>query len=131
MEQKNKSILLSAVYTYLLVIVFSLITLPFFKNFYDMQFKPVKFDSMFSFWGYKFDITLNSFIFASIFFLPLFVQILVSKKQWLVWLIGIIIPFAMVLVGGSKHIFWFVIFTIAGGIIGWLIKLAIKKFKKI
>jgi len=36
----------------------------------------------------------------------------------------------MVLVNGSKYLIWFFIFTIAGGLIGWLINLAIKKLKK-
>jgi hypothetical protein len=36
----------------------------------------------------------------------------------------------MALAGGSKHLLWFIIFTLAGGAIGWLIKLVTKKLKK-
>ncbi|MFA6106612.1 MAG: hypothetical protein WC745_02955 [Patescibacteria group bacterium] len=85
---------------------------------------------MFSLWSYGFDIKLNSFIFAYSFFLPLFITIFVSKRQWLAWLILIFIPFTMVLVGGQKHLLWFFIFTVAGGLIGWLIKMMIEKLRK-
>jgi len=85
---------------------------------------------MFSLWSYGFDIKLNSFIFAFSFFLPLFIFILVSRKQWLVWSVLVFIPFILVLVGGSKHLLWFIIFTLVGGLIGWLINLTIKKLKK-
>ena len=127
---EKKSIFLLAIYSLMATIISSLILLPIFNNFYLSNFNPVKFNSMFSLWSYGFDIKLNSFIFSFSFFLPLFVLALVPKKQWLVWLIFIFIPFTMVLVGGSKHLLWFVIFTLAGGVIGWLIKLAIKRLKK-
>jgi hypothetical protein len=111
-------------------IVFSLMFLFVFNNFYVSQFNPVMFNSMFSLWSYGFDIKLNSFIFAYSFFLPLFITIFVSKRQWLAWLILIFIPFTMVLVGGQKHLLWFFIFTVAGGLIGWLIKMMIEKLRK-
>jgi len=127
---ENKSVFLSAVYSYLLSIFVSLIFSPVFNNFYLINFNPVKFNSMFSLWSYGFDIKLNSFIFSFFFFLPIFILALVPKKQWLIWLILIFIPFILALVGGSKHLLWFLIFTLAGGLIGWLINLAIRKFKK-
>ncbi|MFH1583326.1 MAG: hypothetical protein ABIB72_03350 [Candidatus Falkowbacteria bacterium] len=127
---EKKSVFLSAIYSLMVAMVSSMILLPIFNNFYLLNFNPVKFNSMFSLWSYGFDIKLNSFIFSFSFFLPLFILIFVPKKQWLAWLILIFIPFTMVLVGGSKHLLWFIIFTIVGGLIGWLINLAIKKSKK-
>lgn len=127
---EKKSVFLLAVYSFIAAIVSSFIFLPVFNNFYLSNFNPVKFNSMFSLWSYGFDIKLNSFIFSFSFFLPLFVLTFVWAKQWLAWLILIFIPFILILVGGSKHLLWFVIFTIVGGLIGWLINLAIKKIKK-
>ena len=127
---QKKSVFLAGVYALISVMISSIIFLPTFNNFYLSNFNPVKFNSMFSPWSYGFDIKLNSFIFSYLFFLPLFILLLVPKKQWLVWLILIFIPFTMVLVGGSKHLFWFLIFTIAGGLIGWLINLVIKKYAR-
>lgn len=127
---QNKSVFLFTVYSFIAAVVSSFIFLPVFNDFYLSSFNPIRFNSMFSLWNYKFDIKLNSFIFSLSFFLPLFILALVPKRQWLVWLILIFIPFTMVLVGGSKHRLWFVIFTLAGGLIGWLIRLTIRKFKK-
>ena len=126
---EKKSVFLLAVYALVATIISSFIFSPIFNNFYLSYFNPIKFNSMFSLWSYGFDIKLNSFIFSFSLFLPLFILALVPKKRWLAWLILIFIPFTMVLVGGSKHLLWFLIFTIAGGLIGWLINLAIKKFK--
>lgn len=127
---EKKSVFLLAAYSFIAAIVGSIIFLPVFNNFYLLSFNPVKFNSMFSLWSYGFDIKLNSFVFSFSFFLPLFVLIFARAKQWLVWLILIFIPFILILVGGSKHLLWFVVFTIVGGLIGWLINLAIKKLKK-
>jgi len=127
---EKKSVFLSAVYSLIAAIIGSLIFLPIFNNFYLLNFNPIKFNSMFSLWSYGFDIKLNSFIFAFSLFLPLSIFIFVQRKQWIIWIIFIIIPFLLALVGGNKHLLWFVIFTLAGGLIGWLINLGIKKLKK-
>jgi len=127
---EKKSVFLSAVYSLVATMIGSIIFLSIFNNFYLSNFNPIKFNSMFSLWSYGFDIKLNSFIFAFSFFLPLFIFILVSRKQWLVWSVLVFIPFILVLVGGSKHLLWFIIFTLVGGLIGWLINLTIKKLKK-
>jgi len=127
---ENKSVFLLSVYALIATIISSIAFFPVFNDFYLLNFNPVKFNSMFSLWSYDFDIRLNSFIFAFILFIPLFVLALIPKKQWLAWLVLTFVPFVFILVGGSKHLLWFAIFTLAGGLIGWLIKLAIKKFKK-
>lgn len=127
---EKKSMFLSSIYSLVSATIVSIIFLPLFNNFYLSNFNPIKFNSMFSLWNYEFDIKLNSFIFSISFFLPLFILILVPKRQWLVWLILIFIPFTMTLVNGGKYLLWFLIFTIAGGLVGWLINLTIKKFKK-
>lgn len=81
------------------------------------------------FYGRNEELVVGAIIFTYLFFLPLFISALVPKKQWLAWLILIFIPFTMVFKEGSKHLLWFVIFTLAGGLVGWLVKLIIKKLK--
>ncbi|MDD4271462.1 MAG: hypothetical protein PHF50_01515 [Patescibacteria group bacterium] len=126
---EKKSVLLTSVYSLLAAIISSLIFSSLFGKLYLFLFNPIP---TCGFSGLDCNIALGviqNSIFAYIFFLPLFIMFFVSRKQWLSWLILIFIPFTMVLVGGSKHILWFFIFTFAGGLIGWLINLAIKKFK--
>jgi len=127
---EKKSVFLSAIYSFITAVVSSFIFSSLFGKWYDYIFKPIKTCGLSGLDCLPTLITIQNAIFAYLFFLPLFVMILVSKKQWLVWLILIFIPFTMVLVNGSKYVFWFVIFTLIGGLMGWLINLAIKKFKK-
>ena len=115
---------------YFLSLLTAVIFSPLFGKIYIWAFKPLMTggleglgDSMVLFY-------IQSAIFSLAFFIPLYTVFLINKKLLLVWLIGIIVPFAMAFVGGNKHLLWFVIFTVAGGIIGWLIKFSIKKFKK-
>jgi len=128
MEQKNKSIIFKAVTSYLVAIVFSAVFTPLFIKFYDSILDKST-AGYGLFFGRQEELIVGGYIFAYTFFLPLIIFIFVPKKQWLVWLIGIIFP-AYIIFSEGKDIFWFVIFTIAGGLIGWLIKLAIKKFQK-
>lgn len=129
MEQKNNSIVFKAVISYLVTIVFSAVFTPLFIKFYDsiLDKSNVGYGLFF---GRQEELIVGGYIFAYTLFLPLIIFIFVSRKQWLAWLIGIIFPVYIIFSEG-KDILWFVIFTITGGIIGWLIKLAIKKFKKI
>jgi len=127
---EKKSVFLSAVYSFIAAVISSFIFSSLFGKLNDYIYKPIKTCGLSGLDCLPALITIQNAIFAYVFFLPLFIMIFVPKKQWLAWLILIFIPFTMVLVGGSKHILWFIIFTIAGGLIGWLINLAIKKLKK-
>ncbi len=127
---ENKSVFLSAFYSFIASVVSSFIFSSLFGKLYIFIFKPIPICGLFGFGCPAILEIIQNAIFAYLFFLPLFIITLVPKKQWLVWLILIFIPFTMVLSGGSKHLFWFVIFTISGGLIGWLINLGIKKLKK-
>jgi len=126
----KKSVFLLAIYSLIAAIIFSFIFSPIFGKFYIYIFNPIMTGGLEGFGNAEGFVVVQNAIFAYLFFLPLFILALVPEKQWLVWLILIFIPFTMVLVGGSKHLLWFIIFTIAGCLIGWLINLAIKKFKK-
>jgi len=127
---EKKSVFLSAVYALVAAIVGSFIFSSLFGKLYIFIFKPIQMCGLLGFGCPAILGIIQNSIFAYLFFLPLFIMIFVSKKQWLVWLILIFIPFTMALSGGSKHLLWFVILTLAGGLIGWLISLAIKKLKK-
>lgn len=127
---KKTTTFLLVVYSFLLAIISSIILSSLFGKLYLVIFKPSLTGGLGG-WGSieALGIIQNS-IFAYLFFLPLFIMALVPRKQWLVWLILIFIPFTMVLVGGSKHLLWFLIFTVAGGAIGWLINKVIIKLKR-
>lgn len=127
---QNKSVFLTAVYSFIAAVISSFIFSPVFGKIYDYIFLPIKTCGLSGIDCLPILITIGNAIFAYPFFLPLFILIFVSKKQWLVWLILIFISFTIVLVNGSKPLLWFVIFTLAGALIGWLINLAVKKWKK-
>jgi hypothetical protein len=127
---EKKSVFLSAIYSFAVAIVSSFIFSSLFGKWYVYIFKPIPTCGLYGLDCLPSLGVIQNAIFAYLFFLPIFIIALVPKKQWLVWLILIFIPFTMVLVGGSKYLLWFLIFTIAGGLIGWLINLAIKKLKK-
>lgn len=127
---QNKPVFLFAVYSFIAAIISSFVFSPLFGRLNDYIFEPIKTCGLAGLDCLPILITIQNAIFAYIFFIPLFIMVLVFKKQWLAWLILIFIPFTMVLVGGSKHLLWFVIFTLAGGLLGWLINLAVKKWKK-
>ena len=128
---EKKSVFLSAVYSFIAAIIASVIFSPLFERIYNTYiFKPSLTGGLGGTDQLRGPVIIQNSIFAYLFFLPLFILLFVPKKQWLAWLILIFIPFTMVLVGGSKHLLWFLIFTLAGGLIGWLINLALKKLKK-
>ena len=128
---EKKSVFLSAVYSFVAAVISSFNFSPLFEKIYNIYiFKPSLTGGLEGLDQLRGPIIIQNSIFAYLFFLPLFILIFVQRKQWLVWLILIFIPFTMVLSGGNKHLLWFLIFTISGGLIGWLINLAIKKFKK-
>ena len=128
---ENKSAFLSAIYSFIAAVISSFIFSPIFGKLYNtFIFKPSQTGGLAGLDNLAAPVTIQNSIFAYLFFLPLFIMVLVPRKQWLAWLILIFIPFTMVLSGGSKHLLWFLIFTIAGGLIGWLVNLAIKKLKK-
>ncbi len=127
---EKKSVFLLAVYSFVAAIISSFIFSSLFGKLYIFIFKPIAMCGLLGFGCPAILGIIQNSIFAYLFFLPLFILLLVPRKQWLVWLILIFIPFTMVLVGGSKHLFWFFIFTLAGGLLGWLINLGMKKLKK-
>jgi hypothetical protein len=127
---EKKSVFLSTVYVYLSTILLALVFMKVFREFYVWQFNPPKFSSIFSLWSNNFELNFTGFIYALIFFLPLSIFILMERKKLLIWLLGIFIPFLLIIAGGSKEIIWFLIFTVTGGLIGWLINIGIKKLKK-
>ena len=118
------------IYSYLITFLLALIFLKVFKEFYIWWFNPPRFSSIFSLWDINFELSFTGFIYSFIFFLPLVIFIVIERKKLLIWSIGIFIPFLLIFAGGVKEIIWVVIFTIAGSLIGWLIKFAIKKLKK-
>ena len=125
---ERKSIFLLVVYSYLLSIFVSLIFSPLFSFFYDRVLKPPQVGYGL-FFGRGEEIIIGGIIFSYIFFLPLFILILTSKKQWLSWLIGSILP-SFIFFSEKNYVIWFVIFTISGGLIGWLINITLKKLRK-
>lgn len=127
---EKKSIFLSAIYVYLFAILLSLVFMKVFREFYVWQFNPPTFGSIFSLWSNNFELNFSGFIYSFILFLPATIFILAERKKVLIWLIGVFVPFLLIIAGSSKEMLWFIIFTIAGGLIGWLINLAIEKFKK-
>jgi len=126
----NKSVFLLAVYSLITAVISSFIFSPLFGRLYLFVFKPASTCGLSGIGCSDLLGVVQNSIFAYLFFLPLFIMIFVFRKQWLVWLILIFIPFTMALSGGNKYLLWFVIFTLVGGLIGWLINLAIKKLKK-
>lgn len=127
---QNKSIFLTAVYSFIAAVISSFVFSPVFSKLYLFIFKPALTGGLAGLDNLAELGFIQNSIFAYLFFLPLFILIFVSKKRWLVWLILIFIPFTIVLVNGSKPLLWFTIFTLAGGLVGWLINLAVKKWKK-
>ncbi|MDO8593125.1 MAG: hypothetical protein Q7R92_05215 [bacterium] len=126
---EKKSVVLPAIYALVATIISSLIFSSLFGKLYLFIFKPASTCGLSGIGCSDILGVIQNSIFAYLFFLPLFIMIFIPRKQWLAWLILIFIPFTMVLAGGSKHLLWFLIFTLTGGLIGWLIKLAIKKLK--
>jgi len=127
---EKKSVFLHVVYSFIAAVISSFIFSSLFGKWYIYIFKPIKTCGLSGLDCLSTLITIQNAIFAYLFFLPLFIMVFVQRKQWLAWIILIFIPFTMVLVNGSKYLLWFVIFTFLGGLIGWLINIAIKKFKK-
>jgi hypothetical protein len=118
---EKKSVLLSAIYSFIAAIISSFIFSSLFGKLYLYIFHPIPTGGLGG-WS-TLDVlgAIQNSIFAYLFFLPLFIMVFIPRKQWLAWLILIFIPFTMVLSGGGKHLLWFIIFTITGGIFGYLL----------
>lgn len=129
MKTQEHPFILKVIYAYILSIIFSILLILLFSKFYDLVFNPALFR-----YGWFYDrnqeLVIGGIIFSYVFLLPLFVFLLISRKKIVIWLIGIIIPFLFLLKAGLKEILWFIIFTILGAVIGWLIKYVYKKLKK-
>lgn len=127
---EKKSVFLQVAYSYLVTVLLAIVFMKIFKEFYVWQFNPPKFNSMFSLWSNNLEFNFSGFIYSFTFFLPLAIFIFVQRKKVLVWAVGIFIPFLLIIAGYKMEMLWFLIFTLVGGLIGWLINLAVKKFKK-
>lgn len=127
---KKRSPFLSLVYSLVFAAIASLIFSPLFGWFYFLIFKPSMTCGFGGIGCIEILGLIQNSIFAYLFFLPLFVMVFIRSKQWLVWCIFIFIPFTMVLVGGWKYVLWFIIFTIVGGFLGWLIRQGLEILKR-
>jgi len=65
-------------------------------------------------------------LFAFFLFLALFSFFLIRKKTNLVWFVGFIFPFSIVLANGSKFVFW----ALTLSVIGWLLAQGMLLIKK-
>lgn len=130
MSEEKSSIFLGIIYSYVATILMSILLSPIFGKLYIYVFKPIRTGGLSGYGSALAPFLLQSAIFAIPLLLPIFIFVFVSRKRIVFWLIGIIVPFTMFLSGGKKHMLWFAIFTIVGGLIGWLISLMIKKLKK-
>ena len=129
MENPEHPLVLKVFYSYLLSLACSLLSISLFSRVYGFIFNPPLYRSGL-FYDRGHELIIGGFILALAFFIPLFIFLIVPRKKWLAWLFAAIIPFLMFLQQGYKEVLWFVILTILGSLIGWLIKLAYKKFKK-
>jgi len=129
MKSQEHPLILKAVYSYVLSLLFSILLIPLFSEFYELIFTPplVRYGW---FYNRSQELVIGAIIFSYIFLLSLFIFLLIPRKKWLVWLIGIIIPFLFLLRAGWKEVLWLIILTIIGALIGWLIKYIYKKLKK-
>lgn len=121
-------LILRAIIIYILTIFLSIIISPLLKSFYIFAFKPrMMGGGLFLFDTPDVEIVVGSFFIAYLFFLPLFVFYLLSKKQLIAWLIGAILPLYIALTNGFRFIFW----TIILSFLGWLLAQIILKFKRL
>lgn len=129
MENPGHPLILKAFYVYALTIILSLLLIPLSSEFYKLIFyqSAIGYGVL---WNRDYDIIIGSIIFSIAFLLPLFIFLIIPRKKWLIWLIGAIIPFIILVTETGKDILWFAILTILGGLIGWLIKLVYTKIKK-
>lgn len=127
---KNYNFYKNVIKIYFLSLLMAIVFSPLFGKLYILIFKPLMTGGLEGLGNLKGLFYIQSAIFSLSFFIPLFIIIFLKQKKLLFWLIGIFIPFTMVLVGGKKHILWFIIFTITGVVLGWLAKWGVMKFKK-
>lgn len=130
MSWPQKSLPVQALIIYFLAVVFTAVFSPLFGKFYGNIFTNIP-GGGFGVWGnwWLLRFLQNSF-FAWPFFLAFFTMALAAKKCWLVWLIGAVLPFAFFDLGDAKLSTWFIIFTICGFVLGWLVKFIYLKIKK-
>lgn len=121
-----------ALIVYFLSIITSLILYFPFSNLYSFLFHPIKSGGgIFLPISSSFDSSLSGAIIGYVFFVSFYVFCFFSEKKYTIWIIGSSIPFALFLLGGGLIIFVKIfIISLTGGLIGWLINLAIKKLKK-
>ncbi|MEK7653043.1 MAG: hypothetical protein AAB358_00980 [Patescibacteria group bacterium] len=121
---------IKTVYVYLLAIFAAAVFSSPFRKIYDI-FVLEKSNVGYGFFsGRNEELIVGGLIFSFLFFLALFVSIFIEEKKWLIWLIGIILPITIIIQQESDYILWSIIFTLAGFVLGWLIRFIYKKIKK-
>jgi len=126
---EKKSIILTTFCSYVASLLLALIFFKIFREVYVWQFNPPQFSSILSLWSNNFELNFSGFIYAYIFFLPLVILLILARKRLLAWVMGIIIPFFLVAPGGTKELFWFIILTLAGGAVGWLLRKGMEMYQ--
>lgn len=130
MSWQQKSLSVQALIIYLSAVIFAILFYPLFNRIYFTVVQSSNIPGLFG-WGDWWVFSLfQGALFAWPFFIALFTISLARKKVWLVWLIGAAPLFLIFYLGEAKQSWWFLIFTICGLTLGWLIKFIYLKIKK-
>jgi hypothetical protein len=97
---------------------------PLFGKLYIKVFNPPNFGDFYTINDSR--ALLDGTFFAFYLFLPLFTFWLITKKQWVVWGIGIILPMLIAFTAGTKDFFWALLLSS----LGWLLAQVILFLKK-
>jgi len=117
-----------AVRIYILSLVIAIIFYYPFDKLYIIIFKPIIIgESLFLPIPNLIATIINGTLFAFYLFFPFFTFWLITKKQWLIWGIGIILPILIALTAGTKDFFWAILLSF----IGWFLAQIILRIRKI
>ena len=123
------SIFIQALVAYIVTIFVSILISPLFGKIYIAIFNPRLTGGLFPSPSDPWALFDGAF-FALFLFLSFFVFWLITKRQWIIWFIGAIIPLLIALVGGLKDIIYALALTIIGYLLAQGILLIKKKIKK-
>ena len=130
MKKESLSIGMQVFYAYLGAIILSMIFSPITGNLYLSILNLPRGGGLGGYGNNPDLFFIQNIIVALPLFIPLFVLPLVKRGWWLIWFIGVILPLFLLLSGEFKYFLWFIISSIIGAFLGWIIKMIIKKFKK-
>jgi len=122
---KELSLLSQAILVYILSLAVSLILSPLFGKLYIIIFSPRLSGGLFPSPQDPWALSGGTLI-AFFLFLSFFSFFLLREKKSLVWFIGFIFPFTVMLSNGQKYILWAMIFSA----IGWLLAQGILLIRK-